>query len=342
MHATSGMQESSIPLSSLTRAFLIPTPGKTKPHWTVVIFTDLEQNQIIFGLDAIPPSLSTTAHPELLYTYPKGSESKPALMQLLSRLPSHVKFQEPSTAQFRSATGEPYLDAYLHAKDGHLLFFEDGIFFGEKKPCLWIGMEDIESVRSLSATGRSFSLFVKRVADVVEDEAGDGREGEETEFSLIHGKHQDAVGRWVKDSQYRFGTRRDTKMGGRSRIEDVDELAGDEDTPEKKAEDSEDLDDSDFESDSGSDGGSATSQSSDEADDGPEAEAECSGSDGDEAEVVQARYPLLRPGAMPKMSRAAIDTVVGIVEDDLLGGLVAKEAIRVDDDDDVDELEDWG
>jgi len=300
------------------------------------MLTNPEHNQIIFGIDAVPPSLSTTAHPELLHTYPKGSESKPALMQFLSLLPSRVKFQEPSTAQFRSAVGEPYLDAYLHAKDGHLLFFEDGIFFGEKKPCMWIGMEDIDRVRSLSATGRSFSLFVKRVTDV-EDEGGEEGDGEETEFSLIDGKNQDAVARWVKDNQYRFGNRCGAK-NGRSRTEDVDELAGDEDTPEKKGEDSEDLDDSDFESDSGSDGGSATSQSSDEVGDGPEEEEACSDSEDDEAEV-QANHPLLRPGAMPKMSRAAIDAVVGIVEGDLLGGIVAKDTIRADDDD-VDELED--
>jgi len=340
MHATSGAQESSIPLSSLTRAFLISTPGKTKPHWTVIILTDTEQSQIIFGLDVIPPSLTTTGHPEPPHSYPKGTESKPALTQFLSQLPPQVKFQEPSTAHFRSAAGEPYLDAYLRAKDGHLLFFKDGMLFGEKKPCMWIGVEEIESVRSLSATGRTFSLFVKRLADTAEAE--EELEGEETEFSLIDGKNQDAAARWVKDNRHRFGLRPGAKNGTRGGVEDVDELAGDDKLEEQVKEDSEDLDDSDFESDSGSDGGSGSSESSDEEVEAPE-EEEARSDSGDEEEeegLDQSKHPLLRPGVMPKMSRAAMDAVVGMVEEDMMGSTMAKLAAPVEEGEDVDELED--
>lgn len=350
-HATSGAQEASVPLASLTRAFLVPTPGKSKPHWTVIILTDVEQNQIIFGLDAVPPSLITTTHPASPHNNAKGTEAKPALMKFFSHFSSHAILEEPSTSIFRSASGEPFLDAYLRAKDGHLLFFKDGILFGEKKPCLWIGMEEIDSVRSLSATGRTFSLFVKRVGEDMEQD--EEREGEETEFSLIDGKNQDSVARWVQENRARFGIIQRTQNITQDGTE-VDELVADEDTPEKPAdEDSEDLD-SDFEGDSESDGGSATSDSSNSGDSGGDEEGQ-SRSDGDddddddvddvdvddETEGVSldpSKHPLLREGAMPRMSRQALDAVVDMVEDSM--NALAKRAQAGYDDEDVDELED--
>ena len=339
VHATSGAEEASIPLTSLTRAFLISTPGKSKPHWTVIILADVEQNQIIFGLDAVPPSLTTTTHPASPQNNPKGTEAKPALIQFFSHLFPNVTFQEPSTSIFRSAAGEPFLDTYLRAKDGHLLFFKDGILFGEKKPCMWIGMEEIDSVRSLSATGRTFSLFVRRVGEAMEGDE-ENEEGEETEFSLIDGKNQDAVARWVQENRPRFGASQRPTYVTQNGTE-ADELATDEDTPEKKAnEDSEDMDDSDFESDSQSDGGSASSDSLNNENPGEEDEGQ-SGSDSgvdeemEETSLDPSKHPLLREGAVPRMSKATLNAVVGMVEEDL-----AKGAQAVYDDEDVDELED--
>ncbi|KAF8520287.1 hypothetical protein JB92DRAFT_3111808 [Gautieria morchelliformis] len=357
-HVTSGAQEAYIPHSSLTRAFLISTPGKSKPHWTVIILTDAEQSQMIFGLEAVPPSLTTTTHPASPHTNPKGTEAKPAVMQFLSHLPSRVVLQEPSTSIFRSATGEPFLDTYLRAKDGHLLFFKEGLLFGEKKPCMWIGLEVIDNVRSLSATGRTFSLFVTRLREATDGDESEG--GEETEFSLIDGKNQDAVARWVQENRHRFGvTRRHT-----SETQDgtqTNELAAGEDTPETKAdEDPEDSDDSDFESDSESDGGSGSSDSSDggnsgdggegqsgsNEEEGEEEEEEEGEGDGDgdgedeEESLDPSKHPLLAEGAMPRMSKAALSAVVGLVEEDLMSGSAVKRAQVGDDDEDVDELED--
>lgn len=347
-NATSGAQEASIPLTALTRAFCISTPGKSKPHWTVIILTDVEQNQIIFGLDAVPPSLTTTTHPASPNNHPKGTQAKPLLTQFFSHLPSRVILQEPSTSQFRSATGEPFLDAYLRAKDGHLLFFNDGILFGEKKPCMWIAMEEIDSVRCLSATGRTFSLYVRYVGESKEADQEEDT-GEEIEFSLIDGKNQDSVARWVHENRHRFGVspRPTTVLQNGT---EVDELAADEDTPEKKADGDSDGDDSDFESESESDGGSATSDSSNDDDQEEEADAQGSGSDedgeGEEEEEEEgqqldpSKHPLLREGAMPKMSMQAINAVVGMVEEDLRVGSAPKGAQVIDDGEDVDELED--
>ena len=56
-------------------------------------------------------------------------------------------------------------------------------------------------------------------------------------------------------------------------------------------------------------------------------------------ELDPAHHPLLRPGAMPRMSRAAVDAVVGMVEQDLMGG--ARRGMQADDEsEEEDELED--
>ena len=108
-----------------------------------------------------------------------------------------------------------------------------------------------------------------------------------------------------------------------------------------------DDDDSDFGVDSDdSDGGSPTSSSeSDEDGGGAGSGDEATGSESDEDEdagsdreedgpLDPARHPLMRAGAMPKMSKAAMDMAVGMVVDDLVGGH------EVEQDGEEDELDD--
>ena len=327
---TSGSQEASVPLKSITRAFVISTPGKTKPHWTVILLADTDQNQIIFGVDAIPSSFSTTSQSDTPQSQPKGTETKPAIKEFLSHLPAHICILEPSTAQFRSGSGESFIDAYLRAKDGHLTFYEEGLLFGEKKPCMWIGREELESVRTLSATGRTFSIFVKRLPDAAAKQEDEEAEGEETEFSMVDGKHQEAVTEWVHKHQKKFGVSVDKKANGEGNAMEgggVNATKMEQDSSEKLLNgDDEDEDDSDFEveSDSDSEGSNASDSDSGDGAEGSDEEAEESGAeeegDAEEEELDPAKHPLMAPGAMPKMSKAAINAVIGMVENDLTGG----------------------
>ena len=77
----------------------------------------------------------------------------------------------------------------------------------------------------------------------------------------------------------------------------------------------------------------------------PEAEDEEDNDEGEEEDMDPAHHPLLRPGAMPRMSRAAIDAVVGMVEKDLMAGATSLERRGANDtgesgDEEEDELED--
>lgn len=130
VHPTTNATEASIPLSALRRAFLLPTRGKPKPHWTVVLLPSdapdlpakgkaksaaaaatasppaVPHPQIIFGLDALAPTpLSTTAHatgttPADAPAAAKNGATLPLLRALLALLPTPLL--EPSPSSFRS------------------------------------------------------------------------------------------------------------------------------------------------------------------------------------------------------------------------------------------------
>lgn len=171
-----------------------------------------------------------------------------------------------------------------------------------------------DGVRTISATGRSCSVILTR------------KETEQPiDIQMVDGKEQDPITRWVRANQHRFGKSDDPGVAA--------------------AQDESDEEDEDYVFDSSDDdGGSATSDSSDEAGGGngdEEAEAEVSGDEGsdedDEVEELDpAKHPLLRPGAMPKMSKAAVEAAVGIVEDTFMGG----SADDGEDEEEEDQLED--
>ena len=67
------------------------------------------------------------------------------------------------------------------------------------------------------------------------------------------------------------------------------------------------------------------------------------GEDDDDDEVQELNpkhHPLLQPGAMPRMSRAAVEAVVGMVEQDLMGGGKRTAAADSEDEDEEEEESD--
>lgn len=318
-----------IPISTLRHAFLVDTPGKAKPHHTVVILPDAgpaeksEHPQVIFGVDANPTTVQiTTKYPAPRQTHAKGAmPSKQLIHSLFAYFPQGedglVDLYEPKPVDFKSSSGSQSVDAHIAAKDGHVYFFNKGLLWGEKKPCMWFGVDDIESCETRSATGRSFSLFVStRVPGADEEEEED--EIETIEFSLIDAKESDAVGAWIAKHKAQFAAASaspsapTTSMAGQSK----NVLSA----PTMFANavlDSDDEDD-DFDASSGSsDGGSARSSSSESDDEGEEAEEAEAEDSGDELEELdESKHPLMKPGAVPRMSKAAMKAAVGMVEEE--------------------------
>ncbi|TFK27290.1 hypothetical protein FA15DRAFT_220189 [Coprinopsis marcescibilis] len=373
---TSHATEASIPLLSIRRAFILPTRGKSKPHWTVVLLsTDStvpgkpnnanaqDGQQIIFGLDATAATpLATTLHTNgaepVKSSIPKGSPTLPSIRAVLSHL-SSTKLYEPTTEVFKSmcpgigsnasATGIPGIEAYRAAKQGSLWFMKEGILWGESKPCEFWSVEDLfnaeEGVRLSPGSGRVFSITLTRK---VESETSKGKqkddeedeqeqEGIETEFGMVDSRERDVVAEWVRKHQKRFG-RKDgeapppedlqkpkQKAPQYAGLTTIAQMALESDSED---EDFEDSSSGDEESGSGSDsdeedgeGGSNDGEDDAEGtDDGEGEDGEEGSGDDEEEELDPRRHPLMRPGAVPKMGKGVMDMVVGIVEDQLMGG----------------------
>ena len=342
--------ESSVPLASIARAFLLPTRGKTKGHWTVVLLpTDvpdkaktspLSAQQVIFGLDALSAakfdttsySSGTTTTSNSTTTIAKGEETATSVRRLLSHIP--VPLLEPSATVFRSACataksgeGAAGIDAYLSAKSGTLWFFDTGILWGESKPCEFWAVSDLiakDGVRLISATGRTCSVILSRKSGASNgsDEMNDEEGVVETEFSMVDGREQDPINAWARNRKHLFGKAVSSLSGSSSQTANSSSNNKEarpsqpNGTVKGPAWDDSDSDDEDFEATSSEDlEHSASDSDSSEGEGGDEnggqsESAEESGDEPEEEELQEAHHPLLRPGAMPRMSKAAINMVV--------------------------------
>jgi hypothetical protein len=116
----------SIPLSDIKRVFLLPTRGKTKSHWTLVLLTSDEapealkgkakaaaaataapeqEREIVFGIDADASSAISYANfalGETPQTIPKGQPTLPALEALLQHVP--ISAIRPSAVVLRGTS----------------------------------------------------------------------------------------------------------------------------------------------------------------------------------------------------------------------------------------------
>lgn len=355
--------EATVPLSALRRAFLLPTRGKSKAHWTVVLISSdtpdrgkssQSSPQVIFGIDATTSSPFTTIkydeNSEITReTVPKGNATLPSLNTFLSHL--GIQVLEPTADVFKSACsgyganagqgGIPGVEAYRAAKVGSLWFMKEGILWGESKPCEFWAVDDLlstsEGLRLLTnAGGRTCSVILTRKGSDADDEDV----GVETEFTMIDSREQDGINQWVRARQQSFGKKQTGKEDksnknpakvyrGPVTIHQIgyESDSDDEDFHMKSLDDDEDSD------------SSSESENEKSNDDESEAEAgdsDAEGEDEEEEELKEENHPLLRRGAVPRMSKAAMDMVVGMVEEDFLGGA---EHTRSEEDAEEDELD---
>jgi Histone chaperone Rttp106-like len=361
---SSNALEATVPLSSLTRTFLLPTRGKSKPHWTIVLLssdtpdhgkstnTSPSNPQVIFGLDAIAsPTLTTTTYSSgepTVETISKGNPTKSAILTFLSHL--NIPILEPTPQVFKSACagaisgvsanedGVPGVEAYRGAKQGSLWFMKEGILWGESKPCEFWALENLigknDGLRIVSASGRTCTVVLtrKEKGDEVqgddEKNGDDGEDvGEEAHFGMVDAREKPGIDAWVRVHRHLFGKK---KEAGKITIGQIEDDSDNEDEDfEMKSEDDDD----------GSVSSSSSSESSDEGESESDEDAEESGEgEASGEELKEDHHPLMRPGAMPRMSRAAIDMVVGMMEEDMGSGTAGGQAES--DNEEEDELED--
>ena len=235
---TQATEGSNISVSSMKRAFILPTRGKPKPHWTVIILSSdipdrgkpipgssSDNHQLIFGTDATCASnFSITTYPDAMShmtKLAKGTSTLPSLREFLSHL--GIPIIEPTVDVFKSACpgigsnagvgGIPGVEAYRAAKAGNLWFSKDGILWGESKPCEFWPVTDLisktEGLRVVGS-GRTCSVILTRKssAEDIGDDGEDDDVGEETEFGMVDAKEKEGINGWVRDHRHLFGNQR--------------------------------------------------------------------------------------------------------------------------------------
>ena len=189
-------------------------------------------------------------------------------------------------------------------------------------------------------------------------EASDAEEDEgvDIDFGMVDGREQEPIGRWIKARRNLFGRLAEPGAAPGAAAGDKGKGKATSHDADPRAEDTEDEEDEDFtwdtsddseSTDSGDEGSDASQDKAgdDEAEDSDASDEEGDDGEDDEEEDEEVQeldpkhHPLLRPGAMPKMSRAAVEAVVGMVEQDMMGR--GRNAAAGDsDEDEEDELQD--
>ncbi|KAF9789565.1 hypothetical protein BJ322DRAFT_1105422 [Thelephora terrestris] len=374
-------------LGDLKRSFILPTHGKQKPHYTMIMLSSDVTNlpkgsttdsgethwQICIGSELTLPSLVTRTKDSPEHHHPKGASIGAAFDAFQESVPQGAKALKPRTNDHTNASGATGVDGYKAAKPGTLWFFREGILW-DAKPFEFWAVEDLVrtgggeggqapgGVRLLSATGRTCTVILRRRVPKSKEEGGDeddgGEDAIETDFEGIEGKEQDGISEWCRKYSKSFGRSSLTAASttknlssvpgqsssangkGKARATDDDmEVDGEGGTTDRvdlannpMAEDEGDLDDDDFTgsdselsdgSDSeGSDDSDGSADGSEAVDSDADGEGEVEGEsdvgeDFDEEPLDPKHHPLLRPGAMPKkVSKAVLNSVVGMVEQD--------------------------
>ncbi|KAH9027519.1 hypothetical protein EDB83DRAFT_2230224 [Lactarius deliciosus] len=288
-------------------------------------------------------SVASTSASSSSSLLPTPSTPHQALLSLLSSVSTSTPTTGTGTCpalklvQIERGARLAGITAFRGARETSLWFLDGAGILADTRPAEFWVLADLArgdaGVRVLSATGRTCTVILTRCPPPHTTEGSEeDDEGEETEFQMIDGKEREGIMEWVRKHKSAFGIAVAQGAGTSTGIEGG-VARGDSDS------------DSDFEQESGggSDDGSPSSSGSSSgpgeheggeesdnesgADEGAEdsAEAESDDDEGDDEEIVELdpkRHPLLRAaaaGAIPKMSRAAVDAAVGLVVDDLVG-----------------------
>ena len=220
-------------LGDLKRSFILPTHGKPKPHYTMLMLSSDVTNlpkgsttdsgethwQICIGSELSLPNLVTRSRDSPEHRHPKGSSVCAAFDAFQEFAPQGANALKPRTDDHKNASGGTGVDGYKAAKPGTLWFFRQGILW-DAKPFEFWAVEDLVpadgghdgqkpgGVRMLSATGRTCTVILRRHISKVKKDGGtegDDRDVAEADFEMIDGKEQDGISEWCRKYSKSFG-----------------------------------------------------------------------------------------------------------------------------------------
>ncbi|KAJ3319560.1 hypothetical protein HDV06_006208 [Boothiomyces sp. JEL0866] len=217
--------EFALPVQDLRHVACFVTPNKSKLHWTIVFIHKDVGESILFGVDDADTKFK-------IQSDLKFGKSKPKQMvrELIQKF-YNLEFIEPLPKIFPEA--EVAVKCFLKAKEGMLVFFKEGLFFGIKKPIMFYEFQDIMGIEIVSITGRTFNILVTDKDQV------------QTEFSMIDYEIYDGVAKFINLINHRTSDS-DEEVSGENQAPAEHEESEDDDyaQSERESEESEDDEDS--------------------------------------------------------------------------------------------------
>ena len=220
-------------LKDLKRSFILPTHGKQKPHFTMIMLSSDVTNlpkgsttdsgethwQICVGSELSLPNLVTRSKDSPEHRHPKGASVCEAFDAFHEFSPQAVNVLKPRTSDHTNAAGGTGVDGYKSAKPGTLWFFRQGILWDSKPIEFWAvedlvradrgqGGQTLGGVRMLSPTGRTCAVILRRHVPKANEEDGnedDDGDAIETDFEMIEGKEQEGISEWCRKYSKHFG-----------------------------------------------------------------------------------------------------------------------------------------
>ncbi|KAJ3042261.1 hypothetical protein HDV00_007628 [Rhizophlyctis rosea] len=302
-------QSTEYTLSRSTFAHLIrlPSPNKAKPHTTICVLSNTGDH-LIFGYEEKGSNLRLVDHrSETTTTLDKDVNANEKILPAMAPvMTSGLTWLEPDSGVVNKKK-HPFVNCYVKAKEGQLYFLTEGIFFGFKKPIIYIPHEDIEQLNIMNVTGRTFSFIITT------------SKGETHEFEMIAANEQDIVAAFMERCRILARQRQSQNGGEGAPAADEDDEEEDEDFTMESEDENSDLAeeyDSGHETDSqpseNGDEGSAE-EGSDEEGDGDN-EADSVDGDQDEGDVGMEEDHGIRA---PKVSSKAMESALTAVSEAL-------------------------
>ncbi|TPX39956.1 hypothetical protein SeMB42_g06170 [Synchytrium endobioticum] len=154
-----------MPISAICHVLCLPTPEKTKPHWTFVLVPNsITTEPVCFGMDD------------------KGGFAKGTGVRITNEANETKALEKtdgnklPALDILEHFVWKSFIGANMGSRAGFLYCLKEGIFFGFKRPLLFVPMSQIKGVGVASVAQRTFSFTVDQVV---------GGEDAQHEFSYI-------------------------------------------------------------------------------------------------------------------------------------------------------------
>ncbi|KAK1982489.1 hypothetical protein LZ30DRAFT_749321 [Colletotrichum cereale] len=296
-------------------AFYLPVPEKTQVQHNYVLFprgtclptkTSPEKEALVFTVPSTPPKQGTIGGPRASAASAVSDTYRAlfdwALTTHLSSAGNRTEIVAADPNKFHSLVRQPHrpnekavhVKAFRGSKDGYLFFLPNGIFYGFKKPLVFLPIDRIVAFSYTSVLQRTFNIVVEVFTE--------GDATEEIEFGMLdqedyggidesyvkrHGLQDRSMAEQRKakmelTENLKAKKAADAEAGANGAVDDngMTELEKAHLEAEQALQEDEDEDEEDY--DPGSEGESEGSGSSDDDDDDDDDEAE--GDDDDEME----------------------------------------------------------